>query len=198
MSYQKTYTRELQKLYLVRTKWLRELVGIKSKGRKTTFNKKFIKKSVNRLSEVLIKLKSKEYFEKAIDEHTYDMRYFHKKGHGHKQKVEKFKEWYHDKIDYKYLIYIFWKKNRCLYIGRTGRGGSRPVNHVGTHRTHGWTRVSIYLARSNSYLPMLECLAWYHFDPLHNACRPSIPKWARKCPMLEDLKELKEEINVLF
>lgn len=198
MSYQKEYTKELQSLFATRTKWLYELVGIKSKGKKKIFNKKFLKREIAKLSNIIIGLKTRKYFLRAVKEHTIKRKYYHNKGHGYYNRRDKFKNWYENIIDYKYIIYIFWKNTKCLYVGRTGIGGSRPTKHLGTHRTQGWTRVTIYQVSSRSYLSQIECLAYHLYDPVHGLIIPSRTKWSKPCPLCKDLKDLKAEIYDIF
>lgn len=198
MSYKKLYTRELNNLFKRRTKRLRDFMGIKKQGKAHNINKIIINKSIIKLQNIISATNSKKYFNNAIKNYTFDDRRYHLKGFGYYDKVRKFKNWFNDTINYKNIVYIFWNKKTCLYVGRTKGGANRPTSHLDTHKTKGWTRVNIYLVNSKSYLPMIECLAIHNYIPKHNRIKPANPKWTKSCPICKEHRLIKQEINDIF
>jgi hypothetical protein len=120
-------------------------------------------------------------------------------GRGWRQQKDKFEKWFQNKYpDQDELVYVFWNKNKCQYVGRTGNGGSRPSSHFNRKDIPKITRVDIYPAKSKKHTPKLECLAVHRFGPSANNYRPSMKKRTKKCPLCAIHKQIKADLRKIF
>lgn len=199
MGYKKDYITELNRLFYKRTLWLREIVGIRRQGRPKKFNRRVVLKSIRKLNDIITHLNAGRYFRDVIYDRSDRPINYHIRGRGWEDQKYNFMRWFDNRINHRNVIYIFWKdRKNCLYVGRTGRGGTRPSNHFGTYKTYGVKRVTIYKINGGRYLPMVECLAIHLFKPKHNRNKPTVPKWSQKCPVHEDHRDVREEIKAIF
>jgi hypothetical protein len=195
------FHRELDGLFERRTSWLRKVVdkGIKTKPK--VFDKNRRRKGIERLkllaTDCLARDLAKREFKATIDRKK-QWQCTRNKGWNREDKRNHFDTWFAKNIPYKNCIYIFWKDRRAEYVGRTLKGKGRPQNHFSEFWFNGTTRIDIYSTSQASQTPKLECLAIHRFKPRKNNKKPSMPKWAKKCPVCEICKQIEKELKDVF
>jgi hypothetical protein len=199
MSKMGEFSKALDKLYQERTHWLRAVLGEKKPGRPPVFNRKKVGKGISKLQRIASSALSEELAKNELAEYTEPKRAWHVKGFGREQKRQKFDKWYNATLrPDQECVYIFWNRKQCLYVGRTGVGGSRPRSHFEKFWFAQTTRVDVYPVKQLSNLPKLECLGVHRFHPARNKNKPSIPKWAKKCPVCRVERNIKDELRDIF
>lgn len=101
-------------------------------------------------------------------------------------------------VESPYIVYIFWKGGRCLYIGQSSNG---VKGGGGLWKEYYWREgTHIEIASSKDYrgLSALECLAGHIFDPKHNIYKPPQHPYGTPCPVHQRLDNLKEELRYTF
>lgn len=120
------------------------------------------------------------------------------KGHGIENKKRSFKDWYQTTIHGSNCVYVFWSKKKCEYVGRTGRGGSRPHSHFEKWWMWPVTRIDVYEIRIRRELPKAECLAIHIFEPRRNKVRSSRQKYASRCPVCYKTRTMRIMLGQIF
>jgi hypothetical protein len=198
---QKQFESELDKLFRLRTLWLRRALGARVPGKPPVFNKAKRKRSIEKLQELATQALSEKAarteFNKTIDK---KLQWHPKrgKGWGRKDKKRKFKDWFESKIPYSNCIYIFWAGDRCIYVGRSIHGKGRASSHFVKHWFGSVTRIDVYSTSMASEIPKLECLAIHRFEPRENTNRSARVKGTKKCPVCVVNKEIKTELRSIF
>lgn len=90
-------------------------------------------------------------------------------------------------------VYSFWKRKKCLYVGRSGHG-----TRLGAYRNHRYlkeaTRLEVRTVRTPGVLAKQECLAKHFYSPAHNKVKPGKIKWSKKCPVCVSIRKLRSEL----
>ena len=119
-------------------------------------------------------------------------------GRGWKNQKALFEQWFQKTFPKQNdLVYVFWHNKRCVYVGRTGNGGSRPSSHFAKK----WcriTRIDVYPSKSKSQTPKLECLAVHRFEPSVNNYKPSRNKWTKKCQLCDVHQHIEADLRKIF
>ena len=195
------FHRELDALFERRTSWLRKAVDKGIKSRPKVFDRDRRKRAIEHLqvlaTTALANEMGKKEFNKIVDKKK-QWRCSSGKGWLRDQKQDHFDDWFQKNIPFKNCIYVFWKKNHAEYVGRTVRGKGRPQSHFDRFWFNGTKRIDIYSTSLASEVPKLECLAIHRFRPKQNGVKASIPKWAKKCPVGEVHKLIREELSKIF
>ncbi len=151
----KQFELELDQLYKSRTAVLRHLVR-KPRGRSLSFSQARRRKAGELLKKIYSRAKSPVAFKQHFRSSDVQKKQWHpKRGKGWRTDARKrnFKIWYGNNIRYNNCIYIFWARQRCIYVGRTVSGRGRPQQHF----EKGWfalvTRIDIYATGSPSEIP---------------------------------------------
>ncbi|MDO9392139.1 MAG: hypothetical protein Q7U71_10255 [bacterium] len=198
MAHLTAFERKLNRLFLERTHTLRSKLGLKRVGPKPQITRKKIDRAIGELqdlaSTILVKgLAKKEFIENAGSKKGRKII-----GRGWKEQKRLFEEWFTKTFsNQNELVYVFWNNRKCIYVGRTGNGGSRPSAHF----IQKWckvTRVDVYPAKTKSHTPKLECLAVHFFKPSVNSYKPSEKKGAKKCPLCAIHKHIKADLRNIF
>lgn len=162
-------------------------------------SRKYVEKKVGDLCYYASVKFSGSYFKEEFSNHTKKGKKYLIRGRGVKEKKALFKMWINEKFPKSpLLIYLFFGKERCLYVGKTGQGGRRPLSHFDKHWIHQTRYIVVYEVRSMSHLPKLECLATHYFDPKELQKFPSLHKWTKACPICEKHKFIENEIKNIF
>ncbi len=199
MAHLTEFERKLNKLFLDRTSNLRSMLGLKKCGPKPQITRRKIDKAIGDLQDLASKILASELAKKAFEESAESKSGRKIIGRGWKRQQEEFDRWFNEKFPVqKELVYVFWNKNKCLYVGRTGNGGSRPSAHFNRRDVPKITRIDIYPAKSKVHTPKLECLAVHHFEPIANDYKPSEKKWTKKCPLCAMHKKIESELRKIF
>jgi hypothetical protein len=199
MSHQTKFNRRLDRLYRRRTAWLRTTLTKANPGPVPTLNKKRRERAIKRLqgiaSEALANRMAKREFERSVARQKTWMT----KGWGADKKRHEFRAWAKTKIDgASGKVYVFWHKNKCLYVGRTGGLGSRPSQHFRRSWFKGTTRIVVYMAPRKRDIPRLECLAVHRFLPVRNKVKAAKEKWTPRCPLCRLHRIIKTELRTIF
>lgn len=198
MAYLTSFEKKLDQLFQNRTYSLRSRLGLKKRGSKPQMTREKINESIEELQNLASNILAKGLAKKEFEENA-----MHKKGRkvigwGWKKQKKLFEEWFQKNYaNQREVIYVFWNKNKCLYVGRTGNGGCRPSSHFSEKWCRA-TRVDIYPSNSKSQLPKLECLAVHRFEPSENNYKPSDKKWTKKCPLCAVHKQIEGDLRKIF
>ena len=195
------FEKELKKLFLRRTSWLRKAIGKIRPGRPHVFNRKKVEPKVYELGElaadILVRRRARKEFRSVVG----GKRQWHVKrgkGYGVQAKTKKFKAWYDKHIGNKNCTYVFWAGKECVYVGRTIRGKGRPAGWFDRVWFQPVRRIDIYSVLRRSEVPKAECLAMHMFDPTENKNWPSIGRYTKKCPICRATKEIDHELKNIF
>jgi hypothetical protein len=198
MSKENEFSRQLDKLFHARTHWLRILFGGKKPGPPPLFGRRKVSYGIAKLQTIASDAFARKLSKAEFSKFTTTKRAWHVKGHGRPEKRRKFDQWFEQNVGNDKCIYVFWKSKACVYVGRTGNGGSRPQNHFEKFWFGGVTRVDIYPVRQRSQIPKLECLAIHRFQPMRNKSKASSQKWQKKCPMCKIHRDIRNELRSIF
>ena len=198
MAYLTAFEKKLDQLFFDRTYELRSKLGMKKPGPKPHLTKGKIDKAIHDLQHLVSNSLAKDYQEKEFKKNA-----GHKKrrkiiGKGWKNRKKAFEQWFKKNFrKQNELVYVFWNKKRCVYVGRTGKGGSRPSSHFSKIWCH-VTWIDLYPVKSETNLPKLECLAVHRFKPSVNTNLPSKKKWTKKCPLCDIHNQIKADLKKIF
>ncbi len=185
MSHKTQFSKELNKLFKLRTYWLsKELFERKPKSPVSYKLKKkdvdhAIFKMQNIASEALTKTLVKDEFDKCVKQE----KAWKISGRSFKNKEENFKVWFNDHFgDTKSYIYAFWTKGKktCLYAGRSGNGVNRCAGHFNDIEVRNAEWVEIYKVNKQDLVKM-ECLTIHHFNPKYNENKAASQKFKASC-----------------
>jgi hypothetical protein len=196
MSRQRKFKRQLYGLFDIRTYWLQHLISGNSPGKLPKLTKKRVVRTVSELQKISTEALVKRLAQTSFDQFSQEKRTWrvtNRKGWGRKEKNKSFRQWYQDHIGANGCVYLFWKGGRCIYIGRTGKGGSRPGAHFFKFWFAGITRIDVYEVKRKSPLSALECLAIHRFRPSVNQ-----QKTQRSCPLCQYHRRIRSEITAIF
>lgn len=97
-------------------------------------------------------------------------------------------------------VYSFWKKKRCLYVGKAEKLKSRLSQYMGAksaYITTGMT-IKVHVIKRIGQLGKAECLAIHLFKPSDNRKKAAHRKWGRACPICSTHDLIKGELQSLF
>lgn len=192
------FRRTVDRLFRRRASWLRNALGKPIPGAPPSFGRREREKAIDQLqglaSDSLARKLAKKEFLRSVDK----KKSWHVKGWGRDEKRQLFNGWYEEHIPYRRCIYIFWKGNKCVYVGKTKGGAGRPSAHFEKHWFSGATRIDIYALRGKKSLPALECLAIHRFQPRENKNKAQTAKWTKKCPLCKVHRDIKSELRSIF
>lgn len=199
MSHVNRFENALDQMFKKRTCWLRSAIGFKKPGPLPKITKKFVKNGILKLQEIASHALADELAKLEFDEYTHKKRAWHVKGYGVDEKKILFEEWFQEEFPkQKDCIYVFLGERKCIYVGRTGGGSSRPSAHFTKFWFKDVKRVDIYPSTSASQKPKLECLAIHHFEPMRNKKKSATKKWTPKCPLCTIHKNIEKELLGIF
>lgn len=195
------FKKELENLFARRASNLIRLLEKPKRGITKSIKKTHVRRAIKRLqklaSDALAKDLAKKEFENGVRKRK-SWKVSITKGWGYKNKKKTFKKWYLNHINTRNCIYVFWKKRKCIYVGKTVSGPGRITSHFVKRWFSGVTRIDVYESRGKRYLPALECIAIHRFQPKENASKAETKKWTRKCPLCEIHKNIEYELKSIF
>jgi len=200
MAFSKAFERKLDKLFHQRTNWLRQELGNKRAGAPPVFDRKKVDTGISDLQDLASAALVYKLAKAEFDEHVASTKNYHLKGRGWREKKKKFKDWFTAHFGArKAVVYSFWGDNRkCIYIGRTGSGGTRPSDHFDKVWFPAVRRVKIFSIRTASHSPKLECLAIHRFRPSQNRSKAATKLWTKACPLCTTHKYIESELRAIF
>lgn len=196
MSRELEFRRHLYELFDIRTDWLQHVLSgsLQKNSQRLTKNK--IERTLSSLQKIttdaLVRKLARTGFDK-FSQPKRSWRVTKRKGWGCDEKKKSFQGWYKHQIGIAGCVYIFWKDRKCIYVGKTGRGGSRPSDHFYKFWFSGITRIDIYEVRHKRPLSALECLAIHRFRPSRNKLKTD-----RNCPLCRIHRRMKSELGAIF
>jgi predicted GIY-YIG superfamily endonuclease len=189
----KEFDRELNALWDSRIAYTRSLLK-KPIGRPKSFSKKDRDKRIRRLEELAVSiLTNKKRAESELKKIT---RYTKSMSLWGKDRYDKMVTWVKKKPGP--IVYSFWRKGKCLYIGQTKSAKERLRNYRKDKLFGMADRVKVHLLRGESHLGKAECLATHLYDPSGNRANPPEKKYSKKCPVCKAKREIKKDIESLF
>ena len=199
MAHLTAFEKKLDQLFFERTYSLRSKLGLKKRGPKPQLTRKKISKAIEDLQDLTSNILAKGLAKKEFKKNAGPKKARKIVGRGWKEQKQIFENWFEKKFpDQNELVYVIWNGKKCLYVGRTGTGGSRPSSHFNRKDIPKLTRIDIYPAKSKAYTPKLECLAAHRFEPSVNKYKPSKKKWTKKCPLCAVHKQIKRDLRKIF
>lgn len=198
MAHLTKFEKRLERLFLDRTYKLRSSLGLKKRGPAPKLTRKKIDGAIEELQSLASNILARGLAKAEFSKNVGNKRRKKIKGRGWKEQKSLFEKWYSDIFpNEKELVYVFWYKRKCIYVGRTGAGGSRPALHFSKK----WcriTRIDIYPVKLKSQTPKIECIATHYFKPKENIYKPSKKKWTKKCPLCQINKNIDNELRTIF
>jgi hypothetical protein len=199
MAFSKQFEKALDELFKQRTHWLRADLGFAKPGKPPKFGRERVNKGIARLQELASNAFSRTLAKTQFNRYVKRKKQWFVKGHGWEEKKKLFKEWYKKLEVQTGCVYAFWdRNNRCLYVGRTGAGGTRPSNHFDKFWFKDSKRITIYEVAGRSHIPKIECLAIHHNQPRYNKNTPATKKWTKACPLCKIHKSIEQELRQFF
>jgi hypothetical protein len=200
MAFSKTFERELDKLFVRRTHWLRKELGQKGAGKPPQFSRKTVNNAIRNLQVIASDALADKLAKDEFDAHADRRKNYHIQGRGVAEKKKSFEEWFSNNFPKtRGLIYAFWDASgQCEYVGKTGSGGQRPSNHFEKFWFSRVKRVTIYDVSRKSHIPKLECLAIHWLRPKRNKNKASTKKWTKACPLCTTHKYIESDLRSLF
>lgn len=188
----------LDKLFRRRTHWLRSIPGGRNPGAPPKFGRREREQAIKKLqgiasASLATKLAKAKFSDAAAEKKSWQV-----KGRGDKARKARFSEWFEKHVSYRSFIYVFWKRGKCIYVGKTRNGVGRPSEHFEKKWFNGITRIDLYGLRGRRSLPALECLAIHRFQPLKNKNRAQTAKWTKRCPLCKIHKFIASELRSIF
>ena len=199
MAHINKFENALDELFQKRTYWLRSAIGSKKPGHPPKITRKFVNNGISNLQEIASHALANKLAKLEFDKYIRGKRAWHIKGHGIEKKKSLFEEWFIKEFpNLINCIYVFWGNEKCIYVGRTGIGGSRPSSHFIKFWFKDAKRIDIFPSKSASQTPKLECLAIHHFEPVRNKKKAATKKWTKECPLCVIHKNIEEESRKIF
>ncbi len=201
MNHSKAFQTGLDTLFRRYTEKLRREAGKKSKGPVPKLDRRRLKRRIERLVQCARDSELHTDGRATFDEAVGEKRQWHPKrgkGWGVDAKRQTFRKWYDDNIYGRNCVYVFWARRKCLYVGRTGAGGRRPVAHFEKFWFRSVTRIDTYIVSGKRKLPMAECLAMDLFHPTKNKARSAQQKWRSRCPVCTKEVRIRKRLKQLF
>jgi hypothetical protein len=179
---------------------LRFAIGPKKPGKPSEFKRQSVDKGINKLQKIASHALARKLAKSEFEQYASTKKAWHIKGHGITEKKPNFEEWFRKTFPKeKPCIYAFWGNNsKCIYIGKTGSGGSRPSSHFDKYWFPEVKRIDVYPVNSQSQVPKLECLAIHHFEPKQNKNKAATKKWTKACPLCVVHKDIEKELRRIF
>ncbi len=211
MASKQFYNNILLNLHFLQTHDIRSFLKTTKNFRRKSLSREFLRNQIETLQYEITKEDIKErYKEEFIDLDFLKIKW-NVSGKGVQAKKRNFAEWYKSentsqKVDWwfngrvpKNLIYIFWGNNKkCLYIGRTGNGGSRPLSHFTKYWFAGAKQIEIIHTGNSKRLNKMECLAIHYHQPKYNLKKSARQQRSHICPICDNQKYLEKEMKKIF
>jgi len=198
MSFEKQFEKTLDELWKRRTSKIRSLVIHAGRGKRARFDRDIREKLLGDLlalsTQILLKRKDiQDKFEKGFGE----TRYHKIRGRGYLNRYRNIYEWAKTEFPRDSLLYIFWKKRTCLYVGKAP-SYLRLRAYKKSKYLKEATRIQIRLVPSKSELARQECLAIHYYNPKDNKNKPPKQPWGKSCPICSSHDTIRREILALF
>jgi hypothetical protein len=196
----KAFDQALIKLFKARTHGLRAEVW-PSKGAAPKLTQTKIRSSIDRLQNIaegaLLRTKHTQEILRGAD---HKRQWHPKKGKGHGVDAKKwaFKRWYEENIETRNCIYVFWRGNDCLYVGRTLNGKGRPSSHFEKRWFGKTTRIDIFGFERKRDVPRFECMFTHKHRPSYSKITPAKKKYYTHCPVCAVRRQIHDEIKTVF
>src|SRR5271166_387147 len=159
MAFSRAFNGVLDSLFRQRTHWLRKELGKTGAGKPPSFGRKKVSAGIRKLQDIASDALTHRLAKSEFDQHVPAPTNYQVGGRGAKEKKARFEEWFSERFGRrKGFIYAFWRRKKCLYVGRTGSRGSRPSSHMDKFWFPSVSRITIYAVSGRSHIPKLECL----------------------------------------
>lgn len=184
-------------------------LDLNSPGPRKKFNKRYINRGILELENLSTKMVPggvKRAFEKITEQPCWNII---KKGEARKKKDKKGRKrvpivsWA-KKVAPKPspVIYSFWNKHKCFYVGRTQNFPGRLERHRDSGKRSRYlaigNRIKVFTISTKAELPKAECLAMSLFEPSDNEKIASKKRYSRKCPHCRLHKVIRQELRSIF
>lgn len=188
----------LDQLFDHRTHWLKSLIRQKRPGAAPKFNRKKVQSAIDRLQSLAVEALLTSRLLRPLDDFFDRKKQWHIKGFGVQAKAKAFKTWYDQHIDYQNCVYVFWDRNRCLYVGRTLNGKGRPSSHFSKYWFKQATRVDVYCSSAKKRVPAFECRLTHEYEPSYSRIRPARSPFYWRCEICEAERHIRDEVKAIF
>jgi len=166
--------------------WQRRIVHIESlvrkrQGRPKSFTKKNRDKGIRELEEMADEIVTKQGAKAELTKITAYKKRRQIKGRGIANRYDRIIHWAEKKLPGA-IIYAFWKKKRCLYVGQ-GITWKRLRSYEKSIYLKEATLLKIIGVTSTSQIDKAECLSKHLYSPRDNKIDPAKTKWSKACPV---------------
>jgi hypothetical protein len=197
MKMESEFKRVLQKALFDRAHPIFRELGIRKVSQHQDWTREYREECVQRLwviAEKMLLAKAEEEF----DRYVYGRRL--KRIRGPKQeRGEQLYGWARDNFPIGPILYIFWKKDKCIYVG-TGENNYRIRDYKKSKymdRSEA-DSLEIYSIHGKSNRARVECLACHIYNPKDNLNSPSKPKYSKACYICHKKKIIHSRLHELL
>ena len=172
-------------------------LGIRKVGQARTWTRKYREERIQKLLSIAEKLLSAKAREE-LDRYSHSRKL--KKICGPKQeRGDQLFWWAKDNFPRGPILYAFWKKDRCIYVG-IGESYYRIHNYKKSKyldRSEA-DSLEVWSVRGKSYLHEVECLATHIYQPRDNIQKPKKSKYSKKCLICQAKKNIHRSLHSLL
>jgi hypothetical protein len=197
MKTESEFRRELKDLLFDRAHPIFRELGIKNISQNRHWTREYREERIKRLwdiAEKILLVKAKA----ELKEYTYSRKL--KNFRGPKQdRGERLYSWAKDNFPRGPILYMFWKKDKCIYVG-TGDSNYRIRDYKKSKymdRSEA-DSLEIYSIRGNSNKSRVECLACHIHEPKDNQNSPSKTKYSKTCYICQKKKAIHSRLHALL
>ncbi len=187
------FDRELNALWQDRIAKTRSLLK-KPKGRPKSFSQKDRDKRIGRLKELAASILTKEKARSELQKiASFPPKRKSLRGNHRYDKMLTWAKNFSGPI-----VYSFWRKKKCLYIGQSESAKQRMPNYRNNTILNKADRLKVHVIRRKTELGKAECLAIHLYNPSGNRADPPKKKYDKRCPVCCKIKKIIEDIDSLF
>lgn len=196
--YKNTFKNILNELFQKRIQWLNSIaIDMKKPGNPPRLTN-IRDKKIEELQKIASRIWVDKLFTDEFKEYAGKRKQWTIQGWGGEDEKRRCEDWFKKIGNPKNCIYVLLgDNNRCIYVGRTGKGGCRPSNHL-KERGFSAKKISVFPVRSPSHLHKLECLAIHRFNPIKNKKKSAKQEMSKRCPLCIIHNGIKSEIRKIF
>lgn len=197
MKTESEFRRELKDLLFDRAHPIFWELGIKKVSQHRDWTREYREERIQRLwniAEKMLFARAKEELEKYV--YSRKLKFFR----GSKRdRGERLYSWAKDNFPKGPILYIFWKKNKCIYVG-IGDSNLRIRDYKKSKyidRSEA-DSLEIYSVHGKSNKSRVECLACHIYRPKDNQNSPGKPKYSKACYVCQKKRAIHSRLHALL
>jgi len=197
MKKESEFKNELKKVLFDKASSIFKELGIRRAGQDHAWTRKYREERIQKLlsiAEKILLVKAKE----KLDRYRHSRKL--KKICGPKQeRGDQIYGWAKDNFPRGPILYAFWKKERCIYVG-IGESYNRISNYKKSKyldRSEA-NSLEVWSVSGKSYLHLVECLASHIYHPKENILKPKKSKYSKTCFICQAKKNIHRSLHSLL